>query len=199
MRKILFLVILTPYIIMMPLKNYSQGFEGVGLIGLNLSQLDGDTLYGFDRIGLSAGASLQYDFRKKFNIALEALYSQRGSSTSLFKSDATKGISLSFIELPIVASIYDWYIDKANFYKVRLDAGLSYGYLFRFKAPQYNDDYFNRHDVSYILGAAYRFNKKLGISLRYTAPFGLVYQNPTKLENKLTSYFLTLRGEIYFN
>jgi hypothetical protein len=177
----------------------AQGFKGTGLLGVNLSQVDGDTLYGFDRAGLSIGGSLHYDIKEKYNIGLEILFSQRGSAPSFTKTNDERSIALSFIEIPVVASLHDWYVEKGDYYKVRAEAGLSYGYLFSIKAPLYVDEYFNRSDISYVLGAGLRFNKKIGIALRYTAPFGKIYQNPDKIENKMTSYFLTLRGEIYFN
>lgn len=192
-------LILSMIILMSYYFGMAQGFKGTGLIGLNLSQIDGDTLYGFDRAGLSIGGSLHYDLNKKYNIALEILYSQRGSAPSYGKTDDIKSLGLGFIELPVVASIHDWYIEKGDFYKVRAEAGLSYGYLFSIKAPLYNEDFFNKSDLSYILGAGLRFNKKIGMAIRYTAPFGKLYQNPDVIENKLTSYFLTLRGEIYLN
>lgn len=178
---------------------YTQGFKGVGVVGVNLSQLDGDTLFGFDRGGLSLGGKIFYQTNKKYNIALEMLYSQRGSAPSYSKTSNPRSVALHFFEIPITAMLHDWYIEKDKYYKVGIEGGLSYGYLFRIDAPFYNESNFNQHELSYLLGVGLRFTKKIGVGLRYTSSLGNIYQNPDVSENKLKSYFLTLRTEFYFN
>jgi hypothetical protein len=179
---------------------YSQsGFKGIGIIGVNLSQLDGDTLYGFKRAGLTIGGKIYFQTAKKYNLTLEMLYSQRGSAPSLTKTNDPRSIKLNFIELPVTYMLHDWYIEKDNYYKVSIEGGLSYSYLFDKVAPYYVDNNFNQHELNYLLGATLRFNKKIGLGMRYTSSLGNIYKNPQVIENKLKSYFLTLRSEIYFN
>jgi hypothetical protein len=191
--------ILTTIIIHLSLGALSQEFKGVGLIGLNLSQIDGDTMHGFDRAGLSLGAKLYFQTNQKYNIALEMLYSQRGSAPSLSKLNDPRSIKLNFIELPMVLTFNDWYIEKDKYYKVGVDVGLGYSYLFGINAPYYNEDHFRRHELGYLIGAYLRFNKKIGINVRYSSSFSNVYKNPIDDLSVLKSYFLTLRSEIYFN
>jgi hypothetical protein len=176
-----------------------DGFKGVGIVGLNLSQLDGDTLHGFDRAGLSVGGKLYYQTSKNYNWTLEMLYSQRGSAPTLAKIDDPRSVRLRFVELPVTFMLNDWYIEKDGYYKVSVESGLSYSYLFQTKAPYYDENNFNTHELNYLVGATLRFTKKIGLGLRYTSSFGNIYVNPTVGENKLKSYFLTLRTEIYLN
>lgn len=180
-------------------QSFSQGFKATGILGLNASQIDGDDSYGFHKLGLSAGARLAYATDKSYDISLEMLYSQRGS---LVKS--TDGnlpnfkIKLNYFEFPLVFSLRDWYIEEDAFYKVRAEAGISYGYLFGIDAPGYDEANFNTHDVSYLIGAGLNLTKRMAISLRYTSSFFKVYKVQDVEDRGLLSYFLTLRTEYSF-
>ena len=179
-------------------KVISQGFKAMGIIGINASQLDGDNLYGFNKLGLSAGGRLSYTSTSIYDLSLEMLYSQRGSSTKIFNADDTEKISLNYLEFPIIFSLRDWLIESDNYYKVRAETGLSYGYLFSIKAPGFDELNFRKHDVSWIIGAGLNFTKRLGISLRYSTSLYKLYKDPTAGKSNLLGYFLTLRSEFSF-
>jgi Outer membrane protein beta-barrel domain len=175
-----------------------QRFKAMAIVGANASQIDGDNLYGFNKLGLSAGARLSYANEKSVDFALEMLYSQRGSSVHFFNNAEGDKISLNYIELPVIISIRDWYNETDRFYKVRAEGGLSYGYLFSADAAGFEEEFFRKHDVSWIIGAGINFNKMWGMSLRYTASLYNMYKDPTADRSTLKGYFLTLRSEINF-
>ena len=60
---------------------YAQRFIGSGIIGLNVSQVDGDMVYGFTKFGFNGGASvmLPLEKKKRFFVTVELLYSQQGA------------------------------------------------------------------------------------------------------------------------
>lgn len=177
----------------------SQGFKATGIVGLNASQIDGDDSYGFHKFGLSAGASLSYVTDKNYDLSLEMLYSQRGSLVKPLDDKIPNfKIKLNYFEFPVVFSLRDWYIEESNFYKVRADIGVSYGYLFGIDAPGYEEANFKTHDVSYVIGAGLNFTKRFGMSLRYTSSFFKVYNSSDLEDTGLSSYFLTLRSEYSF-
>ncbi|MFZ1749084.1 MAG: hypothetical protein WAU01_02785, partial [Saprospiraceae bacterium] len=61
----------------------AQHFKATAILGINASQIDGDTLFGYNKAGITAGARLSYQNTGKIDVALEMLYSQRGSSVSI--------------------------------------------------------------------------------------------------------------------
>lgn len=178
-----------------PVESFSQRFKAAAIVGMNASQIDGDNLYGFKKLGLQAGGRLSYQNSKVVDFALEMLYSQRGSSVNYFNNAPEDKIDLRYLELPLILSLRDWYIEDGKYYKVRAEGGLSYGYLFGVQTPGYPEEYFRRHDVSWLLAAGVQLNRWAGFSLRYTSSLGKMYKDPLSGSSILHGYFLTLRGE----
>lgn len=174
-----------------------QQFKAMAIVGANAAQIDGDTLYGFDKIGLTVGGRLSYTNEKVWDIALEMLYSQRGSTDGLFRKESDKEINLHYLEFPILFSLRDWYVEADKYYKVRVEGGFSYGHLFQADAVGFDVDDYKKNDISWILGAGINFNKMFGMSLRYTSSM-IDLNHKAPVVDKYKSYFLTLRSEITF-
>ena len=174
------------------------GFDFKAVVGLTLAQLDGDMLAGYNKPGISVGGRLSYALADEMDLSLEMLYSSRGSQEQLFGSNIN-ATTLQYIELPVIFSYKDWFIEGEDYHKVRVEAGLSYGFLFDFESE--NTLYRNigeeiqESDLSYVLGAGYQFTKRIGISLRYTRSLIDLYRPE---DASLISYFLTLRAEYTF-
>ena len=178
----------------------SQRFKGALLGGINISQIDGDGEAGYHKWGLTGGGKMSYEVYPKMDISIEMLYSQRGSR-SVRKIDPWI-INLDYLEVPLIYSIKDWYQEKENYYKARLDLGLSYGYLFRssqniagFEEALEN---LTANDLSYVLGVGLRFNKNWGFGFRFTKSFIRIYKDDNFENRGLQSYFITARAEYYF-
>jgi len=181
---------------------FSQGFDATIIAGFNASQIDGDDLAGYNKLGLHGGLKVGYLIKPKLHLATELLYSQRGSSSRVsFGSPIEEvSINLNYFEIPVTVSFLDWYVED-SFHKVRADFGLSYGYLFQASSQNsfFEDDVeqFSNNDLSFLAGIGYRFNKKLGINLRYTRSIIPVFNNPDVLVRALYGYFVTFRLEYY--
>lgn len=175
----------------------SQGFKAMAIVGLNASQIDGDNLYGFKKLGLSAGGRLSYTNVKTVDYSIEMLYSQRGSSVNYFNNREEEKINLNYLELPVIISLRDWFQEKDGYYKVRAEGGLSYGYLFGAQATGFDVTILRTHDISWLIGAGINFNKRIGFSIRYTSSFMDMF-NDTPDKNTYKSYFLTFRTEFNF-
>lgn len=175
----------------------AQRFKAAAILGVNASQIDGDSLYGFDKLGLTVGARLSYINNTKFDLALEMLYSQRGASSSIFKSNDPKKIKLNFLEIPVIISLRDWYIEKESYYKVRAETGLSYSYLFGVNTPGFDATALGKSDISWLIGAGINFTKRIGFSIRYTSSFLDIYKDKPDLIT-FKSYFITFRSEYNF-
>lgn len=177
-------------------------FQGAGIVGMTMSQIDGDNLFGFNKLGLSAGIKVRFNLKSKLDGNVELLYSQRGSSTNLFRRDAQDDIiSINYFELPIYLSINDWYIEKDDYYKISGHAGLSYGNIVTssIQNTNFSADMLSNADISYLVGATFYFNKKIAFTARYTRSFNRLFSDETTNPIRfLIGYFWTVRLEYYF-
>jgi len=190
----------------------AQRFSAGLVAGLNASQIDGDELAGFDKVGLTGGIKTTMEFESVWRMNMEFLYSERGSRPDIFNPeyDPDIEISLKYIEIPVYISLGDWWQEEGKYYKVSAQAGLSYGRLLDAKTTDYYHSseeaydklvpYFSENDLSWMLGATIRLSKQWGITARYTS--GIIPLLDPEKNNlntqRLLSYWLTFRFEYYF-
>jgi hypothetical protein len=115
---------------------FSQHILGAISAGVNLSQVDGDQVYGYNKVGLTIGPSVIIPFgkMKTWSVTLELLYSQLGS---LQKNENTAvdtiykkpplyydgyRLSLNYVQIPVIVH----YTDKRF---IAGGVGFSYGQL----------------------------------------------------------------------
>jgi len=203
--KFSFLLLFTAILLLTTITDaQAQRFKGTAVLGLNLAQIDGDNLYGYNKLGLHGGFKLDYPLASKLDLSLEMLFSGRGSTAGFgFGSTTSEYTSLQYLDLPIMLSIKDWFIAEKGYYKVSAHGGLGLAYLFSVTTA--NDQYqasldkFNSIDFSYFFGITYRFNKRLGITIRHTRAFTkLRSATDPVVEYNDVSYFATVRTEFYF-
>ncbi len=153
---------------------FSQKFGGNLIVGFNASQIDGDKLAGYNKVGFCAGIGTNYEFKEPWQINIDFLFSQRGSQSKLLPDEyePIRKLTLNYIELPFYVSYKDWKIKDEGYYKAEGFAGLSFGRLINAKnslgETDINQDNFLKNDLSYLIGAKFNFNKKWGMSIRYT-------------------------------
>lgn len=207
---LVFLVLTT--CIFFPDRLISQRFSAGVIGGLNASQVDGDLLAGFDKLGITAGMKVVVDLESAIDLNIEFLYTQRGSQPDLFNPDFDPDIRihLNYAELPVYASIGDWWQEDDKYHKVSAHAGLSFGRLISAKTFDHfhpSDkkidtfvEYFNDYDLSWLIGVSYMMNKNWGITGRYTREI-IPLLNAKKhnlASERLLSYYMTFRLEYYF-
>ena len=190
----------------------AQRFGARAVLGLNASQIAGDQLAGFDKVGLTAGIQGTAELTTKLNLNVEFLYSERGSKPNIFNNaiDPDIHIKLQYIELPVYVAFHDWLDEEKGFYKAFAAAGFSYGRLIQAQTfDHFNDGdenldklvpYFNENDVSWMLGFGFRIGGHGGMSFRYTRSITLLLDaEKHDLDTySLRPYFLTFRGEYIF-
>lgn len=180
-----------------------RGFRAFTTLGLNFAQIDGDDLYGYNKLGLSGGLGINYAIKPKLDLGMELLYSQRGSSTqlSLGSNPLDQEINLDYIEVPLYLVINDWYQTEGNYHKVRAETGLSIGTLISSSSNNsFFDDRlenFSSFDVGFVLGLGIRINEHIGVSGRYTRSFTRLYRDSQTLVRSLVGYFFTFRIEYH--
>lgn len=175
----------------------AQRFKGSVVFGLNLAQIDGDELAGFNKLGLTGGVKLAYPIQDNIDINMEMLYSQRGSNDGFgFGNMSDNYTDLRYLEIPVYANIMDWFIAGEGYHKVKAHAGLNFSYLFAVDSSNgavSNDiDTYKRNNIGYLIGVDYMFTKHFGTSVRYNRAFNSI------LESNAISYWVTVRTEYSF-
>jgi hypothetical protein len=119
-RKFIFLFILS-FLLIFSNRSFSQHFLGSISAGVNLSQVDGDQVYGYNKVGLNFGPSVIIPFgkNKRWSVTLELLYSQLGSRQKNVnaKVDTVYAtppkyydgyrLSLDYVQIPVIVHYTD--------------------------------------------------------------------------------------------
>lgn len=190
-----------------------QRFEGSVILGLNAAQINGDDLYGYDKLGLRAGLNVAARLGKKSTLGLGILYSQRGSSSTLTPDNSLprRLVHLNYVEMPVLFSFSDWYEDDGDFYHLAFRGGLSYSRLINSRVeffPPFDTEQknFAKNDLSFSLGVTYYINPHWGFSAFYTRSIFLLYNRDKHLNengapvyaSSMLGFFLSFQTEYRF-
>ena len=180
--------------------SYSQGFTTSLLGGLNISQLEGDNLSGFNKPGFHAGMRTSYALKEKQGLSLEFLFQQKGSSSSLSLGSpgSDERITLSYLSLPIQYYLNEWQ-DESGYYIFRIEGGIVLNYLMDVSSTNsFFDgaiDQFSEFDAGISVGLAYSFTRSLAANIRFERSLLKIYEDPVSNLRGLQSYLLTFRLE----
>lgn len=158
-------------------------FEGRLILGMNMTQVDGDTYGGYHKVGINAGGMVYVHFGKKTGMSMEMLYSQKGARGANARSSFYVGtyldkyyLNLNYLDIPVL-----FHLKRGAL--IDYEAGLCYGLLLRSGEWGYADvpvliqpefNYFNTSEISYIGGACFRLSKRLRGNLRLQYSFNYV-------------------------
>lgn len=173
----------------------AQRFKAGLIGGVNLAQLDGDKLTGFNKIGFNAGARVSAVLHERWQLSIEMLFAQQGSSRT--KTDDLSSvydkIHLNFVEVPVMINFLEW--------KFHVSAGFSYARLMNFEVidvvgTDVSDlQNFNADIFSGILGVTYYFNDHIGLNVRWSKYFNdMAGEN----DNQLIGRVIGIRGIYMF-
>jgi hypothetical protein len=215
----LFLLLLT---LDMPLM--AQRFQGAVMGGMNISQVDGDEVYGFKRVGGHFGVGVILPI-KKWDITLETVFNQKGafekeqyqywdkdSVGNLIDSVLYTGaydLRLNYVEIPLMAH----YTDRDRY---TAGLGFSYGRLVSVSEiehggniPPYSDTVkFNKNDFNILIDLQIRVWKQLKFNIRYAYSitpirertfYDVIYQVKDPWIRKQYNNMLTFRLVYVFN
>jgi len=149
---------------------FRAGFVG----GFNFTQIDGDDIAGYDKIGLNGGfmVELGLDEDNKWSAVMEILYSQKGSRSTLNNSAVDFKISMNYAEIPLLIKFRD---PKGG---LTFGAGVllarSVNNKFVQSGVDLTDSFFGgnnvpkKWEIGAIIDVAYMFSSKFGLSFRFT-------------------------------
>lgn len=167
-KQIIFISLVIVFIIPNSLK--AQLFKANASAGFTISQIDGDELYGFKRVGVTLGAGVMMPLisgktDEGFQLSTEILLTQRGAKNSYLMDPFKYNCNLTYIDIPIMIHYAD---KKAG---AMFGVGLQYGRLISTKEKwtlydtlingmdrpvDITNHNFKRNDLSFV--ADFRFN-----------------------------------------
>ena len=178
------------------------GLSVVG--GGNFSQLDGDNLQGFNKLGAHLGLRSYYSTSSSSGFGIELLLHEKGSSTGIIQggSGIQQSISLRYVSIPITYFLNEWYVSDTDHHRVRIEAGPIMNYLFDVSSsnPFFDNavDDFANFDLGLLAGLSYNFDSHWTVTGRVERSLLTIYQGPTQQERGLQSYLMNFRFEYEF-
>jgi len=177
-------------------QNIKAGIIG----GANFTQVDGDDIGGFHKIGANIGVMGIVPLTEKVSFSLEILFAQKGSSTLPDKRNpgASYKMNVDYAEVPILFN----YTDKK---RMIFNAGISIGTLVRYKEiingleNEFLEPPVNKRDYNLVLSATYLAWPKIGLNLGFQhsiTPFA--YSEVSNLRNKGQYHKIVNFRIIYF-
>lgn len=212
LKSVLLLLII---VIAVSTSGVSQGIQGAFAFGGNLSQVDGDEVYGFKKIGINTSAIAIIPFKKKWAISIEASFAQKGAYQK-WPREMIPGndlpfynLTLNYAEVPLLLH----FTDKGFF---TIGIGMSWGRLVGVKEIEWgnqtplglNTGDYSRNDANWIVDLRFpvlKKFKKININFRYAYSVSKIrtrkYSNMAGNEWERTQFnnILTLRLYYIFN
>lgn len=158
----------------------TDGFKGGLLGGFCTSQIDGDKLAGYNKLGATAGFFVKRVFSENIQAQMEMRYNQKGAAT--YKNTPKYRARLNYIEIPIMG-IYS--ITKT----IAVEAGIQPSYLYRAVSLLGSleiKSYYRPIDVPLAVGAYYSINNKMKINVRYS--YSTISIQKNTMSNNLVYY-----------
>ena len=142
----------------------AQKFGGGIIAGASTSQVAGDMLGGFNKIGLLAGVYTNLKIKEDLQLQLEIIYIEKGSRNPNLHKNTIQEITLSYVEIPISINLQQ----KENL-------GIELGILPAFIMSSKMNDYFSeieinpsfeKYDFGIFAGINYHLSKKIILNSR---------------------------------
>lgn len=180
------------------------GFQAEAIGGFNLSQLDGDQLSGFNKLGVRAGFRLSYATKQNRGLSFGILYDQRGSSTGIISSNGfSQHISVDYIALPLSYYFDSWAAKPLNRYKIRFYISMIPARLVSTRSSHQSfdmkTDNFKEWDVSIATGIRYALGMRSALDLRIERSLLKIFQPIAGQSSSLQSYLISFQFAYLLN
>lgn len=162
----------------------AQVYRADLMLGANFSQVDGDQMGGYNKLGINFGFAINREVKKDWQAGFELHYSQKGSKKILDPDiiDPALVLNYHYIEVPLLAS-YSY--NKAitffggpaigvNVKNQRIDNGL-----------ELREEELRPWELSLQFGGYYRFGEKLSVEIRHSSSFWSIRDYPFKANGPL--------------
>ena len=150
-------------------------FDGGLVGGLNFTQIDGDTFYGYHKVGINLGGVVYIHFTKVVGLSMELDYTRKGSRGEVVTQSPTQGeyvekyfMNVNYMEVPLTFHVISRGFD--------FEAGASYARLINASEWVETDhpvvidavaNRFNTSDVDFVLGMSRKIYKSWYVNARF--------------------------------
>ncbi len=196
---------------------HAQTFEAGAALGFNMSQIDGDALFGFRRIGLAVGPTISINLsekvilnntdqsnrkptvKEKSQVSFGILFSQLGSARGKYDGPGDfDRIRINYVEVPLIYRFKDWKgeYEGKSYYRLAFEGGFTYGRLIDFKAIGIGGDditdlqNFNPTALNINFGATYFINPKLGVHAHWAKQLNDLDNDDGQMVNRYINVML---------
>ncbi len=150
----------------------AQIIKGEAIVGMNLSQVDGDMFYGFKKFGVQLGAGAMVPLGRNLDVSIEALFNQKGARQRSRVYDSIciydYKLKLNYAEVPVMIH----YTDKQF---ITAGVGFSWGRLVSASewqngiktATNAKNDTYLINDYNILAGVRIRIKGPLKFNIRY--------------------------------
>lgn len=144
----------------------AQNFDAGLIGGFSTSQVTGDNLSGFDKLGSRFGAYISYPINKKMSYQMEMQFLQKGSKKPYTKNSPEIYLfELNYIELPLSLN---YEIKKGIYIESGVGTAFLVGYKEQDEMADINTENPNLLALDFLLGVQYQFKKHLKLNIRYS-------------------------------
>ena len=163
----------------------AQNFDAGLIGGFCTSQVSGDNLSGYNKLGSRFGAYINYPINKKMSYQLEMQFLQKGSKKPYTEnSPETYLFELNYIELP---ATLNYQVKKG----ISIESGLGTAFLVDYKEQDeitdINTDKPNTLALDFLLGVQYDIKKNLKLNIRYANSISRIRKHASEEESGLNS------------
>ena len=163
----------------------AQNFDAGLIGGFCTSQVSGDNLSGYNKLGSRFGAYINYPINKKMSYQLEMQFLQKGSKKPYTEnSPETYLFELNYIELP---ATLNYQVKKG----ITIESGLGTAFLVDYKEQDeitdINTDKPNTLALDFLLGVQYDIKKNLKLNIRYANSISRIRKHASEEESGLNS------------
>lgn len=163
----------------------AQNFDAGLIGGFCTSQVSGDNLSGYNKLGSRFGAYINYPINKKMSYQLEMQFLQKGSKKPYTEnSPETYLFELNYIELP---ATLNYQVKKG----ISIESGLGTAFLVDYKEQDeitdINTDKPNTLALDFLLGVQYDIKKNLKLNIRYANSINRIRKHASEEESGLNS------------
>jgi len=158
----------------------AQIIKGEAIVGINLTQVDGDEVFGFKKVGANVGAGVMVPFGKRgrWDASFEALFTQKGSKQGPQYNDSLNNgtiitgeykLNLNYVEIPVMVMFTDkeFISFGAGFSWARLVGVKEYEHGNLVETTTLSSGVYNKNDISILADFRIRIYKSLKFNLRY--------------------------------
>lgn len=188
------------FILQLTSQSFSQNnvFSARIITDINFSQIRGDMLAGYHRIGYGIGTGVGYRMAPRWNAHLDLFYRNTGAKNSPY-DPIKRSIDIHMAQIPLYASYLTWWDNGLS--RFHFDVGFMYGRILhstiRFPKFEKYSTFIRDDDYSVMTGMGFWFSQHHGINVHYIRSLSLILNDKAD-DVEWQLYYISLQYQFRF-